>query len=108
MAPKPGSQAKPTIEKVKKWDEDRLLGWIQENEPNLLKGDRAEKFKDGGVSGRIFVKHAGNADFYETKCNLPPGVSETLADLASELVGGETAGSTGKSTGHTPLLFSLH
>ena len=78
--PKHASHTKPTIEEIKKWDEDELLEWIQQKEPKLLK--------------------------------------ERLADLASEIAGGKTAGmvqkgkeqdtSTGKSTDHTPLLFSLH
>ena len=61
---------------------------------------------------------AGNVEFFENKCNLPIGPSLELADLAIEITGRETTGmvqkgkeqdtSTGKSTDHAPLLFSLH
>jgi hypothetical protein len=116
--PKHASHTKPTIEEIKKWDEDELLEWIQQKEPKLLKGDKLEKFKDSSIDGVIFLKYAGDKKYFHKECNLPIGTSERLADLASEIAGGETTGmaqkgkeqdtSTGKSTDHTPLLFSLH
>jgi hypothetical protein len=95
-----------------------LLEWIQQKEPKPLKGDNLEKFKATSIDGVIFLKHAGDKTYFHEECNLPIGTSERLADLASEIAGGETAGmvqkgkeqdtSTGKSTDHAPLLFSLH
>jgi hypothetical protein len=115
---KQASQAEPTIEVIKNWDADELLEWIQQNRPKLLKGDKLEKFKAEDISGDVLVDHAGDVKFFKNKCKLPIGTSERLADLASEIAGGETASmvqkgkeqdtSTGKSTDHTPLLFSLH
>ena len=112
------SQAEPTIEAIENWDADELLEWIQQNRPKPLKGDKLEKFKAEDISGDVFVDHAGDVEFFKNKCNLPIGTSERLADLASEIAGGKTAGmvqtgkeqdtSTGKSTDHAPLLFSLH
>jgi hypothetical protein len=105
---KQASQAKPTIKEMKNWDADELLEWIQENRSKVLKGDILEKFKAEDISGDVFLHHAGDVEFFNNKCNLPSGTSERLANLASELAGGETAGmvqkgkeqpiSTGKST----------
>ena len=109
---------KPTIEEIKEWDEDELFEWIEQKEPKLLRGDKLQKFKDLSIDGVIFLKCAGDKKFFHEECNLPIGTSMRLADLASEIAGGETAGvvqkgkeqdtSTGKSTDHTPLLLSLH
>ena len=82
---------KPTAEEVERWNRHKLLKWIQEEEPELLEDDQLEKFKAARVSGRIFLKHAGNPDAFEEKCNLAFGVSETLADMAADIVGMETA-----------------
>jgi hypothetical protein len=95
-----------------------LLEWIQQKEPKLLKGDKLEKFKNASIDGVIFLKYAGDKTFFHEECNLPIETSERLADLASEIARGETAGTvqkgkdqetgTGKSTDHAPLLFSLY
>ena len=108
--PKQASHTKPTIEEIKEWDGDELLEWILEKRPKALKGDKLEKFKAADIDGATFLKHAGSKKYFHEECNLPIGTSERLADLASEIAGGETAGdtSTGKSTDHAPLLFSLH
>jgi hypothetical protein len=86
--------------------------------PKLLQGNSLEKFKAKEISGDVFVDHAGDVEFFENKCDLPIGPSEGLAKRARKFAGGETAGmvqkgkeqdtSTGKSTDHAPLLFSLH
>jgi hypothetical protein len=116
--PEQASHTKPTIEKIKTWDADELLEWIQQQEPNPLKGDKLEKFKAADILGRAFLMKAGNVEFFEEKCHLPIGTSLVLADLAREIMEGETADmvqkekeqdtSTGKSTDHAPLLFSLY
>jgi hypothetical protein len=83
----------PTVEEVKEWDKDQLLNWIQEFRPKLLTDDDdVEKFKAAKISGKIFLKKAGDAQFFEDKCHLPPGPSEELADLVSEICGGVTQG----------------
>ena len=116
--PKQASHTKPTIEEIKEWDGDELLEWILEKRPKALKGDKLEKFQAADIDGATFLKHAGKKKYFHEECNLPIGTSERLADLASEIAGGETAGmvqkgkeqdtSTSKSTNHAPLLFSLH
>ena len=49
-------------------------------------------------------------EFFRKECHLPIGVSLELADLAAKMAqkGKEQDTSTGKSTDHVPLLFSLH
>jgi hypothetical protein len=106
--PKQASHTKSTIEEVKEWDEDDLLKWIHQERPGLLKDDNLKKFKAAFINKNIFVDHAGDVGFFENKCKLPIGISESLAKLAREAAGGETAGmaqkgkeqdtSTGKST----------
>ena len=83
---------KPTSEEVKEWNKDKLLRWIQLKQPGLLEGDNLEKFRTAFIRGRVFVKHAGNVNFFEKKCKLPIGISDELADLAKEIVGRQTAG----------------
>ena len=104
---------KPTVEEIKSWDEDELLRHIQEKAPKLLKGDKLEKFKNAYIDGVLFLKHAGDKNYYREDHDLPRGTSERLADLASEIAGMAQKGkeqeiNTGKSTHHAPLLFSLH
>jgi len=96
------SQAKPIIEGINELDADELLEWIQQERPKALKGDKVEKFKEADIDGATFLKHAGDVDFFENKCNLPIGTSERLADLAKEIAGVETAGAKSKSLSFIP------
>ena len=86
------SQVKPTAEQVKKWDEEKLLDWINKTLPNPLSDDTAKKFKEMGISGRAFLTLADKADDFENKLKLNFGLSRALADLAQEIKEGETAG----------------
>ena len=97
MDTKQASHTEPTTEEIKQWDEDELLGWIQQKRPKLLKGDDFKKLKDARIDGTTFLKHAGDVGFFENKCKLPIGTSERLADLAGEIAGGETASAKSKS-----------
>jgi hypothetical protein len=73
---------------VKEWDNDQLLKWIQQKRPKLLRNvDNLEKFKAAQISGMVFLRKAGDAEFFESKCHLPVGPSEELAYLASEIKG---------------------
>ena len=79
-----------TMEKVKEWDDDQLLDWIQEKRPKLLRvGENLEKFKAAQISGEVFLMLAGDMEFFEKKCHLPVGPSRGLAELAREIAGGE-------------------
>jgi hypothetical protein len=82
----------PTIEEVNNWDAEELLEWIGENRPKLIKGDKLETFKAKDISGDVFLRHAGDVEFFEKKCNLPCGTSERLANLASEIVAKQAMG----------------
>jgi hypothetical protein len=84
--PQQASHIKPTIEKIKAWNEDTLLGWIQQYRPGLLRGDNLEKFKTASIRGGYFVKQAGNVEFFKNECNLPIEISGELADMARENV----------------------
>jgi hypothetical protein len=86
------NQAKLTAEQIKSWDVDKLLDWIQHKLPNQLKDDTIKKLKKAGISGRAFLKLADKMEFFNEKLNLSIGLSLALADLASEIVEGETAG----------------
>ena len=96
------SQAKPIIEGINELDADELLEWIQQERPKALKSDKVEKFKKADIDGATFLKHAGDVDFFENKCNLPIGTSERLADLAREIVGVDTAGAKSQSLSFIP------
>ena len=81
-----------TIEEVTKYNEDKLLQWIEQKRPGLLRDTNLEIFKQAFIDGDVFVDHAGDVEFFEIKCKLPIGISERLAKLAREIAGGETAG----------------
>ena len=116
--PEEASQAEPTIEEIKEWNKDKLLEWIQRKRPGLLEDDNLETFKKAFIRGNVFVKYGCDVGFFKNGCNLPIGISYELVDLAIEITGRETTGmvqkgkeqdtSTGKSTDHAHLLFSLH
>jgi len=82
------SQAKPTIEEIKSWDEGVLLEWLQEHHPKLLKGGNLNKFRAAEITGRAFLLAADNVRFFKNECNLPAGPSLELARLPRELTGG--------------------
>jgi len=100
--PKQASQAEPTIEEVKEWDEDELLKWIQQKRPRLLKGDNLKKFKAADIPGEAFLTKAGNDGFFKNECNLSIRPSLALANLAREIAGGETAGKKSKLLSFIP------
>jgi hypothetical protein len=90
--PKQANQAEPTIEMVKDWDSAKLFKWIQQYRPKLLQGNNLEKFNAAGISGDDFMDLAGNAEFFENKCNITSVTSTRLAKLAEEMAGREVAG----------------
>src|SRR2546423_5281033 len=92
------SQAEPTIEEIKNWDEDDLLKWIQQRHPKLLEGDDLKKLKGECVDGVVFLNHAGDKKYFHEECNLASGTSERLANLARMVQKWEQDTSTGKST----------
>ncbi|KAN0069950.1 hypothetical protein V8E54_012256 [Elaphomyces granulatus] len=75
----------PTMEEVKEWNKDKLLKWIQQERPKLLDDDDDEKFEAAKISGDVFLTLAGDVGFFRSQCNLPPGPSKGLANLAEEM-----------------------
>jgi len=94
---KQAGHTKPTIEEIKKWNEDELVTQIQQMRPGLLRSTNLEIFKEAFIDGDVFVDHAGDVEFFEIKCKLPIGISERLAKLAREVTGGKTAAAGIKS-----------
>ena len=74
----------PTTQEMEIWNKDKLLQWIQEKKPELLEDENLEIFKAARISGKAFLKYAGDVQFFEKECNLPIGTSSDLADLAKE------------------------
>jgi hypothetical protein len=86
----PGSQSKPkmpsnpTVQQMKSWNEDKLLWWIQQKRPNLLRDNNLEKFVAAEIVGEGFLWAAGDVDFF-MKVGLPVGISQILAILGHEV-----------------------
>jgi hypothetical protein len=85
----PSSQAEPvtdepTTREIKDWSVDKLLEWIKQKKPDLLRDEDIERFKTERISGQTFLKYAGNMYFFQNDCDLPTGTSSDLADLAKE------------------------
>ena len=75
----------PTAEEVKQWNVDKLINWLQGQEPKVLPDDKVENFKKTNFAGRAFLAKAGNAEFFEEKLGLLMGDSVAVAELALEI-----------------------
>ena len=75
-----------TIDMIRRWKKDELLKWIQQKLSIPLEPQDAEKFSNAGIDGEVFLKGAGNKDFF-IKAGLSFGVSVKLAELAKETTG---------------------
>jgi hypothetical protein len=73
----------PTTQEMEIWNKHKLLLWIQEKKPELFEDEVLEIFKAAHISGKAFLKYAGDVQFFK-ECNLPMGTSSDLADLAKE------------------------
>jgi hypothetical protein len=74
----------PTTQEMEIWNKDTLLLWIQDKKPELLDDGVLETFKAARISGKAFLKYAGDVQFFK-ECDLPMGTSSDLADLAHEI-----------------------
>jgi hypothetical protein len=74
----------PTIQEIKDWNEDKLIEWIKQKKPDLLRDEDIEKFKTARISGEVFLGGAGNRKFFE-RAHLSFGVDVVLANLAGEI-----------------------
>jgi len=75
-----------TIDMIRRWKKDELLKWIQQKLSIPLEPQDAEKLSNANIHGVVFLKGAGNEDFF-LKAGLSFGASVQLAELARETVG---------------------
>src|SRR5271168_4962068 len=54
----------PTVDEMKTWDMDELLGWIKQRQPKLLKGDDLDNFVKACIFGIAFL--AFSVDQYQS------------------------------------------
>jgi hypothetical protein len=57
--------ATPTVEDMNTWDEEKVLRWIGQRYPKLLKGGDLESFKKADIIGSVFV--VSNADSFQSE-----------------------------------------
>jgi hypothetical protein len=58
------TQELPTIltaQEMETWDEKKVLRWIQQREPNLLKVDNLETFNKADITGSAFLLSSFNS-----------------------------------------------
>ena len=73
----------PTIQEMETWDEEELLRWIQQRNPNILKGDHLERFKEIRIDGHAFS--LSSLEFFNTRCRLDRVVSSELENFVNEV-----------------------
>ena len=74
----------PTIQDIERWDATKLAKWIQQVlDPPL--NPRNEKIMEAEINGRVFLRNAGNRDFFRRDAGLSLGASDDLADLAKNM-----------------------
>ena len=79
----------PTVQEMETWDEEKLLRWIQQREPNILEGDHLRQFKKICIGGYAFLR--SSYEFFHTTWRLPIGVGFELKILADKVKGLDTS-----------------
>jgi hypothetical protein len=89
VQPKPAKKTKshnqltiPTIEDMKTWDAHRVLWWICQHFPELLKLDDLHSFRQADIIGRVFL--ASDAALFQSY-GVSRGRSLALEDLVKEV-----------------------
>jgi hypothetical protein len=77
---------RPTIQKIKRWRATELVEWIQRVLDPPLDPDDAEKITQTQIDGRVFLKGAGDLEFF-MRAGLSFGASVNLAELANGVTG---------------------
>jgi hypothetical protein len=72
-----------TTQEIRSWDKNKLLLWIQQRLSTTLEPTDAEKILKASISGSVFLRGAGNKEFFQS-AGLSFGVSVELAELAKE------------------------
>jgi hypothetical protein len=68
---------------IEDWDENHLIGWIQEKKPRLLHDGDIEKLRNERVTGLVFLRRGCDKFFRE--CGLALGMAAQLTLLLEEL-----------------------
>ena len=64
------------------WDEEKVLRWIEQRDPKLLKGGNLKSFKKADIIGRVFV--VSDAELFQSE-GVSRGRSLALVDLVNEV-----------------------
>ena len=75
------AMGRPTIEDIERWDATKLAKWIQQVLDPPLYPDDAEKIIDAEIYGRVFLKGAGDRNFFQA-AGLSFGTRVKLSELA--------------------------
>jgi hypothetical protein len=95
-----------TIDKVKSWNTNKLLEWIQQKLYIPLKPEDAKKFLDADIDGEAFLGLASDRESFRS-VGLTLGASQKLAQLAKNLAELMKDTTSGKSK-YCPLHHTLH
>jgi len=83
--PEPNTQVIPTIptvEDMNTWDEEKVLRWIEQRDPKLLKGGNLKSFKKADIIGRVFV--VSDAESFQSE-GVSRGRSLALQAVVNEV-----------------------
>jgi len=72
----------PKVDEMKTWDREKVLRWIEQRDPNLLKDDDLESFKKADIIGRVFLVY--DAALFQSD-GVSRGRSKVLEDLVKEV-----------------------
>jgi len=77
----------PTVEEMETWDEEKLLRWIQQRKPTVLKGRNLDNFNNAGITGTAFL--GTSVEFFNKFCGLTPAAGLGLVRLVDEVKKGK-------------------
>ena len=72
----------PTVQEMKKWDAERVLGWIQGRNENTLTEVDVDNFKKANFSGGNFL--LSDFEFFK-ESGISHGASRALGNLVKEV-----------------------
>ena len=98
------AMGKPTIQEVERWDATKLAKWIQQVLDPSLDPDDVEMIIRAKINGRVFLKGAGDLDFF-MRASLSFGASVELAELAKGIT---STAIQGKSLSFIPYSIDTH
>jgi hypothetical protein len=72
----------PTIQQMKTWNREKVYQWIQQRDPDLLRGNSLRSFTKAAIGGRAFLVFS--IEDFKTY-GLPLADAAALKDLADEV-----------------------